>query len=217
MMELVDANELAYVGLGANFGPARRAMTRAVMRLRSLPGASLEGVSRLYRTQPVGPVAQGDFLNAVVALRVPSGPTAERAAMALLIALKAIERSMGRRFRERWGPREIDLDLLLFGAHRLHVEPDEAARRDELTRGGPPWLDVPHPAAQERLFVLAPLADLAPASRPPGWGMSVAQARVRAEIRKGRSAVSAIGTWDAERGTWTDLTEPAAASASFRA
>jgi 2-amino-4-hydroxy-6-hydroxymethyldihydropteridine diphosphokinase len=206
----VDENELAYIGLGANLGPARRTLARAVVELRSLPGASWEGVSRLYRTRPVGPVAEGSVLNAAAALRVPAGADAERGAMALLLALKAIERSLGREVRERWGPREIDLDLLLFGAHRLHVERDEGARSDDRSRSGPQWLEVPHPAARERLFVLAPLADLAPTLRPPGWAMSVAEARDHAEAREGRAAVSAIGTWDEERETWTDHAEPAA-------
>ena len=104
--------------------------------------------------------------------------------MGLLIALKGIERAMGRQERERWGPRELDLDLLLFGTHRLSVERDAAARSDDSARGGAQWLEVPHPAAAGRLFVLAPLAELAPDVVPPGWGESVAEARIAP--RRGR-------------------------------
>ncbi len=133
-------------------GPSRRSS--------DLPGCALAGVSRLYRTRPVGPVAQGDFLNAVVALRAPAGATPGDGAMALLVALKGLERAMGRVRRERWGPREIDLDLLLFGDAEIHVEREASARSADPARGAVQWLDVPHASAAERSFVLAPLADL---------------------------------------------------------
>jgi 2-amino-4-hydroxy-6-hydroxymethyldihydropteridine diphosphokinase len=202
MMCLVDATELAYIGLGANVGAAPDALSRAVVALRALPDTTLTGVSRLYRTRPVGPVEQADFFNAVVALRVHAGPSPELGAMALLVALKGIEGAMGRRERERWGPREIDLDLLLYGRHRLRVEREAAARSDDPARGGPQWLEVPHPAALGRLFVLAPLADLVPDLEPPGWGSTVAVARERAVDIEGPGAVRAVGAWDAGRGTW---------------
>lgn len=194
MMGLVDGSELAHIGLGANLGPARRTLTRAVAELRSLPGASLEGVSRLYRTRPVGPVAQGHFLNAAVALRVPAGADAERGAMALLLALKLIERSLGRQARERWGPREMDLDLLLFGAHRLRVERIPAARSGDSARGDAQWLEVPHPLARDRLFVLAPLADLAPDLRPPTWDQTVVESCQRRRAVEGNS-VRCVAEW----------------------
>ncbi len=122
----MQRSELVFVSLGANVGAARSTLERAVSALSSLPGVSLTGVSRLYQTRPVGPVAQGDFLNAVVSLRVPGGVTPEAGAMALLITLKDLERAMGREERERWGPREVDLDLLLFGGH---VDPGPPSRR----------------------------------------------------------------------------------------
>jgi len=204
MIDLMDRSELVYIALGSNVGSARTAMTDAVARLRSLPDPSLEGVSRLYRTRPVGPVAQDDFLNAVVAIRVAAAPEPAEAAMALLDTLKGIERSMGRRERERWGPREIDLDLLLFGAHRLRVQRAAATRSRDPARPGGRWLEVPHPAAQARFFVLAPLADLAPDLVPPGWTMSVTSACRRAVAVEGADAVTAIGTWDAAHADWTD-------------
>jgi 2-amino-4-hydroxy-6-hydroxymethyldihydropteridine diphosphokinase len=197
--------ELAYIGLGANVGAPRESLERAVSTLGVLPGASLAGVSRLYRTRPVGPVAQDDFLNAAVGLKVPAGTDPEQGAMALLIALKGLERAMGRVERERWGPREIDLDLLLFGAHALRVERGVEARSDDPARRGAQWLEVPHASASERLFVLAPLADLAPDASPPGWGMSVAEARDRALAGEGPDAVEAVASWDFFRGRWKDL------------
>jgi 2-amino-4-hydroxy-6-hydroxymethyldihydropteridine diphosphokinase len=201
----MDARESVAVGLGANVGSARQTLEAAVAALRALPGATLEGVSRLYQTRPVGPVVQADFWNAAVVLRVPAGPSPDEGAMALLIALKSLERAFGRRERQRWGPRELDLDLLLFGRHRLHVERTGSARSDDPAREGPQWLTVPHPMAAERAFVLAPLADLLPEFEPPGWGLSVAAAWARARTREGEGAVRAVAAWDALLGSWQDL------------
>lgn len=194
----------AWIGLGANVGKPRTALEQAVSALAHLPGATLAGVSRLYRTRPVGPVSQGDFLNAVVALHVPVGAGPADAAMALLLALKDTERALGRVPRERWGPREIDLDLLLFGNERLRLERPVAARSDHPAKGHVQWLEVPHPAAATRLFVLAPLAELAPDLEPPGWGLSVAEARARAELREGPGAVEPIAQWDLHRARWVE-------------
>jgi 2-amino-4-hydroxy-6-hydroxymethyldihydropteridine diphosphokinase len=171
----------AYVGLGSNVGDARANLRNAVRALRALPGARLRDVSRLYRTKPVGVTDQPDFLNAVVALDVPLGPDAETGALALLAALKSIEQSVGRVQRARWGPREVDLDLLVFGRHQVGAE-----------RPGGRWLTVPHPEARRRLFVLAPLADLAPGLRPPGWHESVATARARQQLAEGRDSVVSV-------------------------
>jgi 2-amino-4-hydroxy-6-hydroxymethyldihydropteridine diphosphokinase len=204
-MGLVEQFEVTWIGLGANVGEARTSLERAVPALGSLPGTSLTGVSRLYRTRPVGPVAQGDFLNAVVGLRVPAGASPEAGAMDLLVALKGLERAMGRVERERWGPRELDLDLLLFGDHALHVAREPAARSDDPSRGNDQWLEVPHPSAAARLFVLAPLADLAPDLEPPGWGLTVTAARDRAEMVEGPDAVEAVAQWDWRGGRWVDI------------
>ena len=192
----------AYVGLGANLGDASSTLAAAVHALAALPGADLRGVSRLYRTRPVRVVDQPDFHNAAVALEVPDLPDPETAAVALLVALKQIEQAFGRRPRERWGPRELDLDLLLFGEHRLRIErPLEARGADAAVQ----FLEVPHPMADERLFVLAPLADLAPALVPPGWGESVESARRRREEVEGVEAVVPVATW---ADGWQVLEEP---------
>ncbi|TAK02119.1 MAG: 2-amino-4-hydroxy-6-hydroxymethyldihydropteridine diphosphokinase [Chloroflexota bacterium] len=192
----------AYVGLGANLGDAASALADAVRALASLPGVRLRGVSRLYATTPVGVEDQPDFRNAVVALDVPAGPDPATGALALLVALKSLERAFGRRARERWGPRELDLDLLVFGRARLTVErPPEGISLD---RGkADRLLVVPHRDAAERLFVLAPLADLAPGLVPPGWGHTVDWARRRREAVEGIDAVRPIATWDAQARGWT--------------
>jgi 2-amino-4-hydroxy-6-hydroxymethyldihydropteridine diphosphokinase len=142
----------------------------------------------------VGVIDQPEFRNAVVAIGVPAGPDPETGAIALLVALKRLERAFGRRDRERWGPRELDLDLLVFGRHRIHAErPSEASSSDT---SKPADLVVPHRLAAERLFVLAPLADLAPRLVPPGWRETVETARRRREAIEGAAAVRPIARWD---------------------
>ncbi len=164
--------------------------------LAGLPGARLRGVSRLYETRPVGLADQPDFLNAVVALDVAAGADPESGALSFLGALKGLERSFGRREREHWGPRELDLDLLVYGRHRIRVERPPSARSTDPGRAGAQWLHVPHPLARERLFVLAPLADLAPRLAPPGWGATVETARRRRAATDGDDAVRPVGRWD---------------------
>jgi 2-amino-4-hydroxy-6-hydroxymethyldihydropteridine diphosphokinase len=138
-------------------------------------------------------VDQPDFRNAVVAIDVPLGPAPATGAVALLVALKRLERAFGRRDRERWGPRELDLDLLVFGRHRIHVERPAEARSADPSR--PTDLVVPHRLAGERLFVLAPLADLAPRLVPPGWHETVETARRRRQAAEGANTVRRIASW----------------------
>jgi 2-amino-4-hydroxy-6-hydroxymethyldihydropteridine diphosphokinase len=157
-------------------------------------------VSRLYATRPVGVVDQPDFRNAVVALDAPRGGDPATGAIALLLALKQLERAFGRRDRERWGPRELDLDLLVFGRHRIAVERPPDARSADPSK--PTDLVVPHRLAGERLFVLAPLADLAPRLVPPGWHETVESARRRRKRIEGADAVRPVAMWDAERSAW---------------
>lgn len=198
----------AYVGLGANVGDARATLTRAVHDLAALPRVRLRGVSRLYATAPVGVTDQPDFHNAVVALDVPAGDDPALGALALLTSLKDLERRSGRQVRERWGPRELDLDLLIFGRARLSVDrPPEARSSDAATdpSKATKLLVVPHPEAHERLFVLAPLSDVARWLVPPGWGETVTTARVRREGVEGGDAVRPIADWDDSAGAWTTL------------
>ena len=180
----------AYIGLGANIGDVRANLEHAVRALDALPGVRLQAVSPLYRTSPVGVIDQPAFLNAVAALDVPAGPTVETGSLALLDALKGLEQAIGRQPRQRWGPREIDLDLLVFGRHHVSVR-----------RPGGGWLEVPHPLMGERLFVLAPLADLAPRLLPPGWRETVGRVATRLADTEGGAAVR-LGDWYPPDGRW---------------
>ena len=192
----------AYIGLGANVGDARRTLAEAVAALSALPGARLRGVSRLYRTKPVGVIDQPNFVNAVVALDVPAGESQAEGATALLVDLKRLERDFGRRARRRWGPRELDLDLLVFGRDRLAIErpPEGAPLTADVDPGAAArLLEVPHPSMAERLFVLAPLADLAPGLVPPGWHETVATAARRRAVIEGEDAVRPAGRWAGDR------------------
>lgn len=138
----------AYVGLGANLGPREQTLRRAVDLLAAADGIDVLAVSELRETEPVGVVDQPPFLNGAVALETTLPPRA------LLDHLLDVERSLGRVRAERWGPRLVDLDLLVYG--------DEVI--DE------PGLHVPHPRLHERRFALEPLAELDPALEIPGRG-----------------------------------------------
>lgn len=195
----------AYIGLGANIGDAEVTLRDAIHALGTLPGTRVRAVSRLYATDPVGDTDQPEFRNAAVALDVAAGRDPAIGALSLLAALKDLERAFGRRRRRRWGPRELDLDLLVFGRARLSVERTADARSIDAETDASKaskLLVVPHPAAATRLFVLAPLADLAPRLVPPGWGITVETARRRQAAAEGPDAVRAIGEWDAAAGTW---------------
>jgi len=129
-----------YLGLGANLGDRAETIARAMQELDAHREIRVLRRSSLYETAPIGVVDQPAFLNTVVeALSTLSGRP-------LLDAVKRVERTLGRQARERWGPREIDIDILLHGATRLEE----------------PGLEVPHRAMWERLFVLEPLAELRP-------------------------------------------------------
>jgi 2-amino-4-hydroxy-6-hydroxymethyldihydropteridine diphosphokinase len=138
----------AYVGLGANLGRREETIRRALELLEQAPGVDVVEVSELRETEPVGVVDQPFFLNGAAALET-SLPARE-----LLDLLLEIERTLGRVRAERWGPRLIDLDLLLYGAETI----------DE------PGLRVPHPRLHERRFALEPLAELDPEVAIPGYG-----------------------------------------------
>ncbi len=194
----------AYIGLGANVGDAATTLAAAVHALGALPDAAVVAVSRLYATEPVGVVDQPEFRNAVVAMDVPAGPDPATGASALLVALKGIERAFGRQERERWGPREVDLDILLFGDATIEVDRPAAGRSDDPAKAGLP-LVVPHAEARNRLFVLAPLSDLAPDLVPPGWDETVAAAARRRLEEEGPDAVRPIASWDGEG--WRPIAE----------
>jgi len=138
----------AFVGIGSNLGDREDHLRRAVELLAAEDAISVLASSQLRETEPVGPVAQGPFLNGAVQVETELTPRA------LLERLLAIEERLGRVRRERFGPRTIDLDLLVY----------EDAVVDE------PGLTLPHPLLHERRFALEPLAELAPDLEIPGRG-----------------------------------------------
>ncbi len=139
----------AFVGLGSNLDDPRRQVERAFEALGALEGSQFVLRSSLYRSPPFGPVAQPEFVNAVAGLLTTLEPAA------MLAELKSLEQRLGREAPVvRWGPRRIDLDLLLHGSARI----------DE------PGLAVPHPGIAERAFVVVPLAEIAPDVEVPGLG-----------------------------------------------
>ncbi len=191
----------AYIGLGANVGNAVATLTDAVHALAALPDVRLIGVSRLYITAPVEVVDQPDFHNAVVALDVPARDDLASGAVALLVQLKGLEKAFGRQDRFRYGPRELDLDLLMFGDDEIRVErPPEGESLDPAKAGR--LLEVPPPEARPRRVVLAPLADLAPDCDPPGWGETVAEALRRQSQVEDATGVRAVADWDRLARRW---------------
>jgi 2-amino-4-hydroxy-6-hydroxymethyldihydropteridine diphosphokinase len=138
----------AFVGIGSNLGDREAHLSRAIELLSAEDAIEVSGVSQIRETEPVGPVEQGPFLNAAVQVETELAPRE------LLDRLLDIERRMGRVRRERFGPRTIDLDLLLYG--------DEVVEE--------PGLTVPHPRLKERRFALEPLSDLDPGLTIPGAG-----------------------------------------------
>jgi 2-amino-4-hydroxy-6-hydroxymethyldihydropteridine diphosphokinase len=139
----------AYVGLGANLGDRARTLRLAVERLAEVEGIEVVAVSAFRETDPVGVENQPRFLNGAVAIDTELAPRA------LLGAMLEVERGLGRvRDGERWGPRTVDLDLLVYGDRVV----------DE------PGLRVPHPRLEERRFALEPLAELDPDLAVPGLG-----------------------------------------------
>lgn len=141
--------ELAWVGLGANLGDPVAMVARALDALDEVSGVRLACRSPLYRTPPMGPPGQPDYINAVAGLDTDRSPEI------LLENLLALETRLGRR-RDgtRWGPRVIDLDLLCYGDRRIESD----------------FLTLPHPGIAERAFVLVPLADVVPDLDIPGIG-----------------------------------------------
>lgn len=132
--------ERAYLGLGGNLGDPAAAMGAALRMLDADPLTEVVAVSSLYRTPPWGKTDQPDFLNATAEVLTGHSPRE------LLDLCLEAERKLKRVRKERWGPRLIDIDILVFGDRPVHEE----------------GLEIPHPRMLERAFVLAPLAEIAP-------------------------------------------------------
>jgi 2-amino-4-hydroxy-6-hydroxymethyldihydropteridine diphosphokinase len=143
--------QTAYIALGANLGDRLATLREATQRLVAI--GTVEATSSVYETDPVGYRDQPPFLNAVVQVRTALPPED------ILRRLLAIEAAMGRTRTFRNAPRTLDLDLLLLGDERRAV----------------PGLTLPHPRLQERAFVLAPLAEITPDARVPGFGRTAAE------------------------------------------
>lgn len=148
------AGARAWIALGSNLDDPPARLESALAAIDGLPRTRRVLTSPFYRTLPLGPVEQPDFCNAVTAVDTGLAP------LELLDALQAIEVAHGRRRPRRWGPRTLDLDILLYGDRRI----------DE------PRLRVPHPRLHERAFVLVPLAAVAPETSVPGRGRVAALA-----------------------------------------
>ncbi|MDN6322494.1 MAG: 2-amino-4-hydroxy-6-hydroxymethyldihydropteridine diphosphokinase [Halomonas sp.] len=132
--------QLAYIGLGSNLASPIEQVREALNELAALPQSRLVAASSLYASRPVGPQDQPDFINAVAALETRLSP------LALLDQLQALEQQHRRRRQQHWGPRTLDLDLLLYANDHIDM----------------PRLRVPHPHMTARAFVIAPLAEIAP-------------------------------------------------------
>lgn len=137
----------AYVALGANLGNREASLREALRRMALAPGVRLLRVSGVYETEPVGYTDQPPFLNMAAALAVDIPPEQ------LLGQLLEIEKNMGRVRTIRWGPRTIDLDLLLYEGVAMETE----------------FLTLPHPRMEERAFVLVPLREVWPENRAFPW------------------------------------------------
>lgn len=137
---------VVYLGLGANLGDREEMLARAAARLDAHPAIRVLRRSSLYETEPVGPAGQPWYLNAVLEAETSLSP------LELLGTCKQIEAELGRKRGVRWGPRPIDIDVLLFGHFQIST----------------PDLVVPHPELRKRAFVLVPLAEIAPDLVLPG-------------------------------------------------
>ncbi|MFN7166395.1 MAG: 2-amino-4-hydroxy-6-hydroxymethyldihydropteridine diphosphokinase [Pannonibacter sp.] len=152
----------AALGLGSNMGDPKANLAQAIALLDASPGIRVLAVSPAYRTPPWGPVPQGDYRNICLVIETTLAP------VDLLRRCLAVEKQMGRVRDVRWGPRLIDIDVLLY----------------EDTELDHPELTVPHPRMAERAFVLVPLADIWPEARIAG-GLTVAQALASCPDRDG--------------------------------
>jgi len=168
---LTDGARIAYIGLGSNLNDPVAQILQALKSLQALPATSVVRHSRLYRNPPLGPQDQPDYVNAVAAV------STELDAVGLLSAVQSIEREQGRtRDGGRWGPRTLDLDILVYGDTQI----DQAGLR------------VPHPGIAERPFVLVPLAEIAPELHVPGLG--AVASLLRAVDRSSLVAIDDAGT-----------------------
>ena len=189
-----------HLGIGANLDDPVTTLAEAVVALARIPGWSLEQVSPLYRTTPVGLVDQPEFFNAVLRMRasLPDEPAA--AAIEVLMRVKELERLFGRMPTVRFGPRRLDIDIIAMENIAV-VHPRPHGTEPDGHEADRP-LVVPHPAAAERLFVLAPLADISPSLKAPGWSGTARELRDVQRRVEGEAAALCVGAWDATALRW---------------
>ncbi|WP_340693977.1 2-amino-4-hydroxy-6-hydroxymethyldihydropteridine diphosphokinase [Hyphomonas sp.] len=157
------------ISLGSNMGDRAAYLVAALQMIDARPDCSLVSVSSVYRTQPWGKTDQGEFLNLCAIIDTGLAP------VALLDVVKGIERTLGRTDGERWGPREIDIDLLVIA---------DVTRESET-------LTLPHPRMAERLFVLAPLAEIAPGLVVAGLRVDALAAALKTKAGAGDCTIDA--------------------------
>lgn len=162
----------ALIALGGNLGDVKTTLQNARNAITQLPDTKVTASSLLYRTPPVGPPGQPDYLNAVIAIETKLKP------YDLLLVLHDIEAQHGRIRQQRWGARTLDLDLLAFNDLII----------DE------PNITVPHPRISERVFVLRPLCDIDPGWQHPQSGLS-AEVLLQQCLQQGESDISGGTAW----------------------
>ncbi len=144
----MNKREAVYIGLGSNLADPRSQLENALQELDDLPETMLTAASSLYVSEPLGPADQPDYLNAVACISTALEP------LALLDALQALESAHQRSRQRHWGPRTLDLDILLYGERIIDEE----------------RLQVPHPHMHKRIFVLQPLLEISPGIHISGKG-----------------------------------------------
>ena len=161
-------HKIVYLGLGSNIGSKKLNLERAIKAISELKGIIVTKSSSFYETEPWGKINQENFINAVIEIITDWPPEK------LLKKLQEIEIKMGRQRLEKWGPRNIDIDILLFG--------------DEVLDGQD--LKVPHPYMRERLFVLIPLQEVNSAIKFPDDGMDIEEVLIKAKAREGNQKIT---------------------------
>lgn len=163
-------NNKVYIGLGSNCGLKQENLAIARKNIDELKGTRIRKFSSLYLTAPWGRVDQEDFINQVIEIETNLEPRS------LLQALQAIEIKMGRQRQEKWGPRIIDLDILLFGDEVLDF----------------PELKVPHPLMRQRLFVLVPLQELNEELIFPDDGAKIKEVLISVSARERNNKIKRV-------------------------
>jgi len=191
---------VVHLGIGANLDDPVATLAEAVVALSHVSGWRVERVSPLYRTTPVGLVDQPEFFNAALRVRasLPDEPAA--AAVAVLTRVKELERLFGRVPSVRFGPRRLDIDIIAMEEIAV-VHPRPHGTEPEGADAHRP-LVVPHPSAAERLFVLAPLADISPMLIAPGWTGTASELRDARRRIEGDAAAICVGAWDESALRW---------------